>query len=909
MRTRQTVWPLTFLLLLSLLIVRQATARPPAAAIGVAPQNLAAMAAPTLTGGATVCAFATSPHSVYLPILTRSGEPPIPQPMTRALQYQMGKTYVYDYQMSNYSLFGTVSQDEGIRAESPSTTLSYGQARISIAGQEGDGVFVGYITLDNPVLCQQNPDGPDEFVDDAQILADLGTPMLFKQDKAGAIVDVQVAQGVDPEAANILKGVLNSLQATLMEENSYAAEEYGGQGVYEAQYTALLQEDGLHLTKRLTDDAFTTLYSKGNLEGVTLTNTVQMVLDRGHGVFSYVSFNELTDVMDENPMLIDPDALGGIAIWGTSRSTGWLRLTAVENTPTQFTRQTTHLVYQSVGLGADLGEIPELTYGIDLETLDLDAELDAYAAAADDDVAAYVRMRQIMVVDGREPDTASVLPAIADRLLHSLGSETIANRYIDLLGNGGSPYAQSILRRLIDPSDPLFAQASDGSKEQVFANLALLAEPEPETYNLMPVLIASPALTPDQQNMALLAWGTFGRALADTNPSMADAIYGELSSRLSVGGITPQQTQILLLALGNTGHTNLLNLVTAYLPTTHPDTDEQVQMAAYWALRFVPGDQAEDILIQALLDDGDIVKPLPQEGAAIALKNRSGRPGQNAIDALTIYYGNLPQPGGKFHRAWDRAMGGNRFGGNLPGSVVIESVPGMKAHATQQANYFINIPKFNFYRSGTLATANVWSLPVNNSTQQFGYSYQLFNQSIQQVQYNVSCANTGSGPIRQGHLDLYRLDFSYPVWWILTVGVRVEASAIYNLSYQYGWNVCNPANMTAEVRAIGNSKVHVSAFGYAQVWPVRGGPRLAADVIHAEVSPKLNGTYTTQNGFQACLHVPAQLKAGSGAFSIYAERWKVTKSRWEVVYQYTDPGWNFTLWSGNINIIPAYCIP
>jgi hypothetical protein len=236
-------------------------------------------------------------------------------------------------------------------------------------------------------------------------------------------------------------------------------------------------------------------------------------------------------------------------------------------------------------------------------------------------------------------------------------------------------------------------------------------------------------------------------------------------------------------------------------------------------------------------------------------------------------------------------------------------VPGLKAHATQQANYFIDIPKFNFYRSGALATANAWSLPVNSSVQQFGYSYQLFNQSIKEVQYNVSCADGDGGPIRQGHLDLYEVEFKYPVWWILKVGVKLEAFAIYNLSYEYEWDVCSPGNLAAEIRVIGDAKVHVSAFGYGQVWPVRGGPKLAADVIYAEIPARLSGTYTAQDGFQACLHVPAYLKAGSGAFSIYAERWKVIKLDWDVVYQYTDPDWNFTLWSGNINIIPPYCIP
>ena len=862
---------------------------------------------------ATRCAFATPASIAYLPLIVNPGTTSTPQPiqpMEKKLQYQVGKTYVYDYQMSNFSRFGTASKEEGIQTQTSSTTLAYGQARISITGIEGDTVFVGSIVLSNPVMCQKNPDGPDEFMDNADILADLATPVLFKQSTSGEIVDVQVADTVDPEAANYLKGVLNSLQATLSKDDAYAAEENGGQGVYTAQYISTLQDDGLHLEKTLTDDSFTQFYSQGDLSGVSIDNKIKMLLDRTQGVFSSVSFNEVTDVLTEDPNSLDLDKIEGVAIWGTSRSSGKLELTAVEETPANLIVRAAQLTYKSTGLGAPLDEIEKPTYGIDLNTLDLEAELDRYEAASTDDLDAYLRMRQIMKVDAYDPTSNKTLTAISERLMKSLAKEETANKLVDLLGNDGSATAQAALRRLIDPTDELFNRVSASTQSHVFANLSLLTDPQPDTYNLMTTIVSSRETTNEQKSMALLSWGSMGEALADTDRNMRDTIYNDLASRLSTA-TTPEETRLILMALGNTGHPNLSSLLTAYLPFSNPDVDKGVQAAAFWALRLAPGQAAEDLLIKAVDDDGGTVYPVPKDTAAMALKNRPGKPSDHVKDVLAGYHGDPPKPGGSFHWYWTKEIGGPRVGGALPGSVVIDasSDTGLNAKAMQEATFHLDISKFKYSKEGTLVSVSAWSEPANKNVQRFGYSASLFNKDFQNLEYNTPCANSDGDTIQKGHLDIFDATFEYRVWWILKVGVELTAVATYNLDYAYNWDVCKPTDLSADITVTGDAKLHVSAFGYAKIWPLRGGPKLEADVVHATVPGKLSGTYTTQDGFEACLHVPATLKAGDGTFYIYAERWKLSKFGWDTVYQYNDPDWNFTLWQGTFDIIPKFCFP
>jgi hypothetical protein len=905
---KQPVWRLIFFLLLAFVVISQATtADRPAAATNERSTAVPASLTAVPKTFSDVCVFDSPPNALFLPMLAVSGEAPPPQPMLRELQYEVGKTYVYDYQMSSHSQFGTVSREQGIQDDGASVVLSYGRARIDITDRQGD-VFTGYVALDDPTICLQDPEGPGEFIEDPDILAELQTPLMFKQHKHGAIVDVQMAATVSPETANFLKGILNSLQATLAADDAYAAIETGGQGVYEANYSAALRSDGLHLTKKITDEGFSELHSLGDMPGVALDNTVQMTLDRERGVFRYVSFYETTDVLDEDPREIDPEEIEGVAIWGLTRSWGKLELTAVEQTPASLLARTSQLTYNSVGMAAYLGEIHPPTYGIDMDLIDLEAELDAYAAASSDDLDAYVRMRQIMAVDSRNPTAPIVPAAIADRLLDSLDDDALAKQYISLLSNDGSPYAQSIVRRLIDPADPLFAQVSPGVQMHVFAGLSLLDDPQPETYNLMPTILNSALATEELKTMALMAWGSFGQALADTDENMSNAIYNDLASRLSTA-VTPEQTSLILLALGNTGHPGLVNLIAAYLPENDPNVNEQVEIAAYWALRFVPGPQAEEILIKALEDEGGIVKPVPKDTAATSLKNRPGKPSDNANNALAGYHGSPPQPGGEYKDSWNWSLGGDNLGASLPGSVVLETIPGLNGHAVQDVNYRLNIDRFNYHRSGTLASARAFTYPVNQSVQKFGYSYSLFGKDIAPLQYNLPCANSDGDEILGGPIDMYTANFKYPVYWVFKVGVELKAYGKYHVSYEYSWDLCTPGALSADIALLGHGSATVSAYGYLEAGlGFRGGPKLEATIFSIDAEAKLRGTYTTQDGFEACLHVPLELKAGHVYFFIQAERWKVTEWAWGPIAGSQKLIWDYALYTGTINIIPPVCV-
>ncbi|MBK8433434.1 MAG: hypothetical protein IPL28_20055 [Chloroflexi bacterium] len=81
--------------------------------------------------------------------------------------------------------------------------------------------------------------------------------------KGGTVVEVQIAENINPVMANYAKGVLNSLQGVLDNGEAYTAAESGIQGLYEAAYTAHLQPNGLASPKSLNQDSLQSFITKG----------------------------------------------------------------------------------------------------------------------------------------------------------------------------------------------------------------------------------------------------------------------------------------------------------------------------------------------------------------------------------------------------------------------------------------------------------------------------------------------------------------------------------------------------------------------------------------------------------------------------------------------------------------------
>lgn len=878
MYKKQTVWKFIIFTILLLFTAQLSAVK---AAENKSTQNTRMMKETAVFICAFPGTFPGTTYTTYLPtIISPLGDAPTPSPMARELQYEVGKTYSYDYQFSSYAVFGTVDKENGVSDTTPNVTLYYGTAQVSITGFEGGDIFVGQIMLENPVGCSQNGDNPDESLYDDEDIDDLQTPVLFRQHKNGVIVDVQISNDVDEVTINQLKGILNALQATLTEDNDYPAIENSVQGSLIAHYTAVLQQNGTQFTKTADEGSFINFYSQGDDPAITLENSVHSFLERETGVFSRISFHETTTIL-QNPEDIDPETIEGVALWGNTDSTGVMKLTAVENTPPQRTAvQMSN--YHSADIGSVFAPMTEDLHDIDIDNIDIDAELDAFEADPNN-TELFQRLTWIITASGDSDSDNATLNAIVTRLDATLTrptQEAIALSYIDLLGHDGSSYAQDQLANAIDPNNPDILNISTRLQEQAIVNLALVETPLPVTYNIMQAIMDDPTGAVNTQTTANAALGAMVPNLRKCDPTAADAIYDDLKSQLA-SATTDEEKYHLLIALGNTESSDLLPVVQPYIVSANA----QVQWAAYWALRDVPGQESEDLLLAAF---DNTPEGFPQPGAALALKNKPGKPSDNVNEVLAGYYGDenpWPTPeGGVFKKPWEWNIGGKALGADFPGDFVWKSPPEtehLEAVVTQNIDYHLNPPEFNYHHHGTLAHATAFTRPKknNNAIQEFGYTYSVLGKSFGAT-YSVPCADADSGVISSGTREVVHAEFNYTVFAGVTVGVGLDATGHYSIDYNYNWDVCNVTAMSAEVNLIPQGDIHVTAKGQLAVLRNRGGVELVATVVDAKIPAKLWATFSLQDDFEACLEIPVEWEVLNVNFNAFRDKYSFTKKDW-----------------------------
>ncbi|GAB4496085.1 MAG: hypothetical protein OHK0052_05370 [Anaerolineales bacterium] len=826
------------------------------------------------------------PYQIFLPSIQGSGtNSGTPQPMKPVLAYQTGKTYLYRYEMLS-RVQTAQTNPNGEAASEMNTSIVKGDVEISITG-ESEGVFDGQIRLVSPVLCLQNDQGDDIFSDDADFLAALQIPLLFKQHQNGVILEVSVPTTSDPQAVNLLKGILTSLQATLQADETYDAIEQSGQGTYRTSYQTQLRADGLHLTRNIDQNSFSTFLTQGDLPDLLLNNRIQTKLDRSTGVFSYIRFDEV--IRTEDTQQTDPAELDSVVFWNTASTRGQLKLLQVQDTPAARLAQPGRHTYQVASLAAVFPD-PIEPGGLNLDTLNLQAEFDQFQANPEN-LAQFQRMTNILAqVDGAHAEFET-------RLTQQLsGDLEITRRYIDLLGADGSAASQEMLAALL--YDP--ATLTNTLKTQALINLALLAEPTQTALDSVQRVLQTSPITEHIQT-ATLAWGAMAGSLLETHPISATLIAADLRSQLDVAA-TPEQISLLLNALGNIGQDDLPTLLTPYFSSP----DSNAQWAAYWALRHVPGQPAEDLLIAALEDDS--LSPFVKKGAALALKNKKGGMSQAAKDKLKNFEAENPTPqGGLFQHNWDKTYGGERVGGSMPGSVYFASPPystRLEMQALQEIKYHIKTVKVNLIdKKGQLFSATAWSKPVNEFVQQFYINVTVIGNTLVSEKRDVSCGAQDARNLYNNVTNIFDYSYEYPVWGILIVGVEIKGTFCFKADYNYAWNVCNPLNMSAEIKFEPSAALFVAAGGFAKIWPVRGGISLEADVIKLSLPPALNAVYNITDNFQACLTVPLNIQALSGAIKAWAERKKI--GGWKRFLEYNI--WEFNVLAYQKDLVSPKC--
>jgi hypothetical protein len=874
------------------------------------PTPQVSQASPGQIGGSTavkapqdICILNQQNNHVYLPLLTREGTPPTAAPMLRQLQYQVGQTYVYDYRMQSETVMNSVNS-EGVNEGVPSYTLLTGLAEVSITGFENGDTFVGELALQGITLCQKSGDLPLQFVDDPNTVAAIETPVLFKQRVDGTILEVQIAEFINPVMANYAKGVLNSLQGVLAQGNAYTIAESGVQGLYEADYTASLQPNGLALTKSLNQDSFTEFYYQGDAPAMLFGTYLSLLLDREHGVYSHVRFKETADILPDNQEMGEepPDDLEGTAFWGHTISDGTLKLTEV--VPTQDQKRP-HIAYQTGRIGVVFDEMAPMTGGLDPDELDLDAEFDALEADPNNP-ALFTRMRFLINAD-RESETGLVQSNLIGRLNTNLNHPDIAQTYMNLLTFDGSEGAQIALANLADPVGiPVPAEIS----QLALHNIALLKEPLPISYNTLSNVMNSGTATQAQMDTAAKALGAVSAALSQSNPAVAQNLANTLLLQLA-NAPTDAEKEVALLALGNTKMPNLLGTMQPYLG--HSNT--KIRAAAIWGLRNDPSEEAENLLIDMLapifsldpepwLDD-----PYDIPMAVMTLKNRPGKPSNNINQTLAAYDAIQPKPkGGVFIYHWNKDVGGPNVGGSLPGEFLWKSPPHatrLEVFARQNVDYRFNVPKLNIYKSGNvaLATARLAPKQDNPLIQRFEYDLILFGNTLSDIEFDVACGGSGGSNISKGTHTFLDYQFVYPIWAGLSVGVDVAASVNYSIDYSYAWNVCNLLDMSGDLDVTAKANVHATARGFAQVVLLRGGVALDVDIIRVTAKGELDAVYNPTDNFKVCLNVPVNVTALDLALSLFVEGRGIKK--WHTLYKETI--WNYTVAATSFKIIDNQC--
>jgi HEAT repeat protein len=175
----------------------------------------------------------------------------------------------------------------------------------------------------------------------------------------------------------------------------------------------------------------------------------------------------------------------------------------------------------------------------------------------------------------------------ADALIRAGSSKDTAFMLLtNALTATGTPEAQAALRAAIDGS------AGKRDHQQVMvADLGMLINPDQETEAYARDLLAN-HIDGETRNVAQLALGSMARALAETEPQRAEVLVNEALQRARDAKSLDERAAALH-ALGNTTSSRALDTLRAAVS----DPDYRVRTTAAAALRYIDGDEVEQLLL------------------------------------------------------------------------------------------------------------------------------------------------------------------------------------------------------------------------------------------------------------------------------------------------------------------------
>lgn len=819
-----------------------------------------------------------------------------PAAVERKLKYQVGKTYVYDYNLNVVSR-SNQRNGEGTTSSDQSKTVMTAQAELSITSQEADGTFVGQVVMKTPYACSADlKNGTDTIADTTELAAELAKPLIFKQKPNGVITAVSYPANARATVVNMQKGVINALQNVLQDGASYKVAEVSGQGTFTPTYTLAEQNDTLKITKDYNDKSFSQMQKQGDdIKTLKLTSVVSTVLDGPKGVFSAVESREILETGDGTLESTDPNIkFDGITTWSTVTSQGKLTLKEVK-AAVNVQAAASLEGYVDGGLEPIFEKPAANPLGIDLSKVNVDQELADFETTPTDPNK-FAHILDLVAAD----TTEGVVDKIIARLNANLNNQEIANSYLDMLTVVATPKAQKALTSVIKPSVDaagLSATFTITTQQQALINLVRIQSPISSTVDTVAQLSEDSAFV--LQNTAITVLGATIDNLSDENPNQAQSLADGLVAKLNSAPL--EQKEIYLEALGNAGVPSTLENIEDYTNVTASlsisDTKvvtEVIEAAAFNALRKIPGERAEGLLVAALTDT-------TQPGGtrllvADVLRNRSdlSAGGSTALDGFQI-----PQDlagGGTYYRTWGSWLGNSNLGINFPGSFTVSSINQLYLYADQQANAYVWGRRFEVARGQLLS----YRYNPNPQYQFVGAYLDLAGNRIVKYEEYILCNYSRSGNLWANNWR-WSQRVSIPIVWVITIDVEVKVTVNVAVDYAYGLNVCNVNNSSLYGGVTPRAWVGVVAEAYLNLRLARGGVGINATIMNTRLPGVLTLSYNGST-FRFCGDIRVSTQPLSGYIYAFADvgvdAWVV--SVWKRVWQGNLATFNVGTYSYNV---------
>lgn len=808
-------------------------------------------------------------------------QPAAPDEVTRALAYEVGKTYRYKLRLIN-SLINSTRSTEGPLENDVTKSIVDAVVEIAITGKNADNSYNGQLVVSEAYFCSLQKDGTFTRLADEEVTEALKQPVLFIQSATGAITQIQFAEDTLSLALNLQKGILSALQNHLQAGESYTVSEKSTQGAYNARYQSQESADGttLHIRKNYNQDDFTNLISNGN-ESTSFkqSNEVHAVLDGSKGIFSTIAYTETMVSADESETVLDGEEFDGIIFSTSVESNGELTLLEVVNTPADaLVRSARALV--TGDLSADLNEAALYEEFLNGEEINIVEELDKLDADPTN-LEIQDRLLQIALIDLDD----AVVKEIQKRLTAGR-SEEIVTAYIGLLTAIGSAAAQEVLMALVPGSGSgvqIAATHTITVQEQALAGIALVDTPTITTVQSLQALGSMEGS--ELQDQAILTLGAAASALNEEGSTseeqaLASSITEDLEERLmtvSAAALSQEEEEnhldLYLHALGNTGDPSILSIVGDQLDHESP----LVRSAAVQALSKVEDPQAESMLLSVLSDDTETDEI--RSHAAYVLGGRELSP--QGLASLSAYVQEVESlaTGGRYERTWDKKYGGSYLNVSLPGKYTVSSPPrnNLSLYVYQDVRAEV------FGKKYSLANATLKSNQSGN-TQQFGAYLNLGNNTIKlKKELAVQCSKTASGTLMNQNFTAFSFQKVIPTFLGIPLTVRVRAHGNVKLTYSYLQNVCDLAKPRLEGDIKPDLKFHLTASGYVGELVLRAGADVKGTLISSYVTAKASLVYeTSKNNLTACYSIVLTNRNATIKFIVWGEEklsgyWKEVK--------------------------------